>query len=175
MIRLSGYNNNDIINGCDEGICISVWLQGCPHHCKGCHNPGTWNFTGGDEVSEQEIIERIDKDIDNNNVKRNLTILGGEPLAEQNRNFTAYLINIFKKKYPDKKIFLWTGYTYEEIKKMDIKIQKSLLNTSLLITDRFILEKRDISLKYRGSSNQRVWKPSKFLFFKYLKNITKTI
>ena len=150
MARITKINFNDIANG--DGVNVSVWFQGCPHRCKGCHNPQTWNFNGGDEFTEyhmNEIFENIDK----NNVKRNLAILGGESLCPQNIDGALNLCKKFKEKYPDKIIYLWTGYTVEEFN----DIQKEVLKyIDILIDGRFILELRDLRLKFKGSSNQRV-------------------
>lgn len=169
LVNLSGFDTNDIINGCDQGICISVWFQGCPHHCKGCHNPETWCESSKNnlQIRFQELWTNILFNIDKNGISRNLSILGGEPLSEDNRRNTLQLIKDFHKCYPRRSIFLWTGYTMEEIKEMFNKENMSILKSvSLLITDRFEIDKRDISLKYRGSSNQRVWKPINTLFKK---------
>lgn len=173
--NLAGFDNNDIVNGCDSGMAISVWFQGCPHHCKGCHNSETWNQDNGIKITWQELSVLIDANLDSNKIERNLSILGGEPLAEWNRLATTTLIDEFHRKYPNRKIFLWTGYTIEEIEKMPAFVYDSLKNVTLLITDRFEIEKRDIKLKFRGSSNQRIWTPKKFLWITYLKNITHLI
>ena len=181
FVNLSGLDVNDIINGCDQGICVSVWFQGCPHHCKGCHNPETWCESSENQVKIcfHELWANILLNIDKNGIKRNLSILGGEPLSEDNRHNTLQLIDAFRRCFPNRDIFLWTGYTMEEIEDMfngsskDMSILKSV---SLLITDRFEIEKRDISLKYRGSSNQRVWKPVDTFFKKRVfRNISNII
>lgn len=173
--NLAGLDCNDIVNGCDNGLVISVWFQGCPHHCKGCHNAETWNQDDGIIYKYPEIWNLLNQNLDSNDIKRNLSILGGEPLSEWNRIATIVLITKFHEQYPDRKIFLWTGYTIEEIEKMPEFVLKGLKNVTLLITDRFEIEKRDINLKYRGSSNQRIWTPKNFLWIKYLKNITHTL
>ena len=148
MIRIADINKNDVING--QGICVSVWTQGCPHHCKGCHNPESWSFSGGYEVDENEIIEKILQYLVENGVQRNLSILGGEPLCIENINFTITLLAKAKEKYPSIKTFVWTGYRMEEFSK------EILENIDVLIDGPFILEERDITLKLRGSKNQRI-------------------
>ena len=148
MIRIADINKNDVING--QGVCVSVWTQGCPHHCKGCHNPESWNFSGGYEVDENEIIEKILQFLVENGVQRNLSILGGEPLCIENIDFTITLLAKAKEKYPSIKTFVWTGYRMEEFSK------EVLENIDVLIDGPFILEERDITLKLRGSKNQRI-------------------
>ena len=150
MAKISKIKPNDIANG--QGICVSVWFQGCPHHCKGCFNPETWDFNGGEEFTETHINE-IFKYIKKDGVKRNLSILGGEALCEQNVLGVIDLCKRFKEKYPNKKILIWTGYTYEDLN----KDQRSVLPyIDILVDGKFEIDKKDISLKMRGSSNQRI-------------------
>ena len=177
IFRVAYIDNNDYVNGCDEGLCISIWFQGCPHRCPGCHNSHTWNFEDGIEMTNEELLESIFTHIKDNGILRNISILGGEPLRKENINATLYIINNFYEKYHDlSKIFLWTGYTMEEIKNtMPKDVLKTLTKVDLLITDRFEVNKMDHSLRFRGSSNQRVWKSKKGFFGRKLINITKTI
>ena len=142
--------DNDIANG--DGITMSLWTQGCPHRCKGCHNPQTWSFDNGKEFTDKELQYILDN-INKNNVNRNLSLLGGEPLCPPNVEGILNLCKKFKEKYPNKIIYLWTGYTVEEFD----DIQKEVLKyIDILIDGRFILELRDLRLKFKGSSNQRV-------------------
>ena len=142
--------DNDIANG--DGITMSLWTQGCPHRCKGCHNPQTWSFDNGKEFTDKELQYILDN-INRNNVNRNLSLLGGEPLCPPNVEGILNLCKKFKEKYPNKIIYLWTGYTVEEFD----DIQKEVLKyIDILIDGRFILELRDLRLKFKGSSNQRV-------------------
>lgn len=154
MIRIAGLNGNDFVNG--EGISVSLFLQGCPFHCEGCHNPETWNPKGGIEVDEGDLIQQILTLINANNITRNLSILGGEPLdTEQKRYFLRELIIRVRYYYPEIKIMLWTGYKYNDIKdKEDFKY--ILENIDYLIDGPFILKERDITLKWRGSRNQNI-------------------
>jgi anaerobic ribonucleoside-triphosphate reductase activating protein len=154
MIRIAGLNGNDFVNG--EGVSVSLFLQGCPFHCKGCHNPETWNPKGGIEVDEGDLIQQILTLINANNITRNLSILGGEPLdTEQKRDFLRELIIRVRYYYPEIKIVLWTGYKYNDIKdKEDFKY--ILENIDYLIDGPFILKERDITLKWRGSRNQNI-------------------
>ena len=89
-MRYAGLNKNDMING--KGVCVSVWLQGCPHKCSGCHNPETWDPQGGTEINRDVLIEKIKKAITANGIIRNVSILGGEPLAPYNIDDLFHLI-----------------------------------------------------------------------------------
>jgi anaerobic ribonucleoside-triphosphate reductase activating protein len=142
---------NDIVDG--EGVCVSFWTQGCPHRCKGCHNPETWSFEDGIEENDFDLLLKIINLINKNNVNRNLSILGGEPLCSQNKDFVLRLVKTAKAHFPNIKIFLWTGYLIEELQEKNSEI---LEYVDVLIDGPFILEKRDLSLYLRGSSNQRV-------------------
>ena len=109
-MRFSKIKDNDIANGL--GITMSFWTQGCPHHCKGCFNKETWDYNGGKEFTKDDL-EYIIANINKNNIKRDLSILGGEPLCIQNVKGVIELCKEFKSYYPNKKIYLWTGYTLE--------------------------------------------------------------
>jgi len=155
MIRVAGINGNDFVNG--EGVSVSLFLQGCHFHCKGCHNPEAWDFEGGDVWYEDELIQTIINAIAANGIQRNLSILGGEPLDTDNkREFCKQLIYKAKDKYPDIKIVIWTGYTLENLQKEN-NTDYILKNIDYLIEGPFILEERDITLKWRGSRNQNVY------------------
>lgn len=149
-MRFSKIKDNDIANGI--GINMSIWTQGCPHHCKGCFNPETWNFNDGHQFKTNDlkyIIENIDK----NNIKRNLSILGGEPLCPSNIDGVIVLCKEFKKNYPNKKIYIWTGYLIEEF---DYKQKEILKYIDILVDGKFEEDKKNITLKFRGSTNQRI-------------------
>ncbi len=149
-MRFSKIKDNDIANGL--GITMSFWTQGCPHHCAGCFNKETWDYDAGKEFTEDDfnyIIENIDK----NNIKRDLSILGGEPLCPQNVDEVIILCKEFKKHYPDKMIYLWTGYTLEDFNDVQNEILRYI---DVLIDGKFELENRNLSIMLRGSSNQRV-------------------
>lgn len=140
------------------GFCVSFYVQGCPHKCVGCFNPETWDFEGGKEFTPETLNEIIAA-LTANGIKRNLCILGGEPLCQENLFLTTLVIREVKKVLPDTKIYIWTGYVHEDLK------QKAAFTTSLdyilntadvLIDGPFIQELRDITLSMRGSSNQRI-------------------
>ena len=137
--------DNDIANG--DGITMSLWTQGCPHRCKGCHNPQTWSFDNGKEFTDKELQYILDN-IDKNNVNRNLSLLGGEPLCPPNVEGILNLCKKFKEKYPNKIIYLWTGYTVEEFNDVQKEVLKYI---DILIDGRFILELRDLRLKFKLS------------------------
>lgn len=150
-MKYAGLKENDIVDG--EGICVSLWTQGCPHRCPGCHNPETWSYNGGMEIDMDELTTMVIQAIEKNGVKRNLSILGGEPLCPPNIDFVISLVNIVRTLFPNIKIFIWTGYRLEDLQK---QYQQSLFDKiDVLIDGPFILEERDITLKLRGSKNQR--------------------
>ena len=169
-MRIAAVNNDDTVNSVD-GPAISLWVCGCPHHCQGCHNPELWDFkpdnflyevrnTNDEEVFWNKYLKPLLEDID---IKKNLAILGGEPLAPSNRLFVSNIILYVHKFFPDRKILLWSGYSLEEIEKIFNKPYEIdfLSYVTYLITDRFDIKKRDVTLPLRGSSNQRIWEPYK--------------
>jgi len=154
MIRVAGINGNDFVNG--EGVSVSLFLQGCPFHCQGCHNPETWDPNGGKIWDCNDLINHIIELISANGIQRNLSILGGEPFdTYDKRNFIRLLIKVVKQKFPDIKICIWTGYTYKELIEIT-DIGYILQNINYLIEGPFKIEERDITLKWRGSRNQNI-------------------
>lgn len=138
------------------GVCVTFFLQGCDRHCQGCHNPETWDFNGGKEFT-QETLDRIISAISANDIKRNFCIMGGEPLHPNNIFLTNLVIQEVKKHYPNIKIYLWTGYTYDELKYSTDKILNNILkNINFLIDGPYIESQRDITLFMRGSKNQNI-------------------
>lgn len=157
-MRFSKIKDNDIANG--MGINMSLWTQGCPHHCKGCFNLETWDFEGGREFTSDDLKYIIDN-INKNNIKRDLSILGGEPLCPPNVDGVIKLCREFKKIYPDKTIYLWTGYLFEDLNKKQKKVLKYI---DVLVDGKFEEEKRNLNLMLRGSSNQRIIDVKKTLY-----------
>ena len=151
-VKFAAINKNDFING--EGVCVSLWVQGCPHHCKGCHNPEQWDFNGGNEIDINILINEILIAIEANGIQRNFSILGGEPMAQRNISNTLYILEQIKKHFPNIKTYVWTGYTIEEL--LSLYNKEILQNIDILIDGRFVLAERDITLKLRGSKNQRI-------------------
>ena len=154
MSRYSAILDNDVVNG--EGVCVSFFAQGCPHRCPGCFNEETWDFNGGYEYNSDlkwEIIKKIGA----NGIQRNFSMLGGEPLALQNLSMTEEIIDAVRHAYPSIKIFLWTGYTFEELTTLsDPKINKILDEIDVLIDGPFVEDLKDLTLKLRGSRNQHI-------------------
>ena len=153
-MRIAGLVKNDIVDS-DDGIAVALYFQGCPHHCKGCHKPETWDFNGGMEIDREELIKTVMDSLTENGVKRNLSILGGEPLAPQNIDNTIYILSKIRKQFKDIKILLWTGYSFKDIKK-DKQQKKILKLVNKIIDGKYIEELRDTTLELRGSSNQNI-------------------
>ena len=153
-MKYAGIIKNDIAAA--PGVCVSFFVQGCPNHCKGCHNPETWDFDGGKEFTN-DIFTEITQALQANGIHRNFCIMGGEPLCEQNTLLTLMTIQYVKQRLPDVKIYLWTGYYYKELlKSSDPKIPLILKEVDVLIDGPFVNSLRDITLKMRGSFNQNI-------------------
>lgn len=153
-MKFAGLNKNDFADG--DGVCVSLWVQGCPHQCPGCQNPQTWDFNGGEEVP-YDIKGQIVKAISANNIIRNFSILGGEPLCNENLDFVLDIITSVRIAYPNIKIYIWTGYTFDElIMRQDNRITEILKRANILIDGRYDEKLRDTTLKLRGSSNQQI-------------------
>lgn len=156
-MRYAGIIKNDF--SAAPGVCVSFFTQGCPHHCEGCHNPETWDPEGGYEFTT-DTLKDIIKALQANNIHRDLCIMGGEPLCPDNQFLTLMIVNEIKEKLPDTKIYIWTGYTLNELKQSSniIRIKQILSKCEMIIDGRFIESKRDISLYMRGSANQNIIK-----------------
>ena len=157
MARLAGLYLNDTAAAPDWAV--SVYISGCPFHCPGCHNPEAQDFDFGEEITNETFIKIRDA-LEANGVMRSLCLLGGEPLAPENRSIVNKLIAFCRLKYPNLPVYIWSGYTFEELKKIsqtDSNLHAILNNTNYIIDGRFELDKRDITLKMRGSSNQHIW------------------
>jgi anaerobic ribonucleoside-triphosphate reductase activating protein len=157
-MKYSGLIKNDIVNG--QGVCVSLFVQGCPHKCPGCFNPETWNPEEGIEIPV-DLKGQIIKAISANGIIRNFSVLGGEPLAPYNLEFVNNILTAVKAAYPQILIYLWTGYTLEELaeRKQSEDVLYELLNkVDILIDGPFIEEQKDLTLPLRGSKNQRVIK-----------------
>lgn len=153
-MKYAGIIKNDLAAA--PGISVSFFTQGCPFHCKGCHNQNTWDFNGG-KVFTAEVLQEIYDAIAANGIKRSFAVLGGEPLCEENLFLTHMVIQNVKEHFPDIKIYIWTGYTYENLlASKNERVQKILDLTDVLIDGPYIEELRDVTLKMRGSSNQRI-------------------
>lgn len=140
-LNISGKIADSIVDG--PGIRTVIFFQGCNHKCKGCHNPCTWSFKKNEILTEDEVIEYIER----HNFSKKVTLSGGDPLEQ---NILGLLKKLKQKEY---NIWLYTGYEMKEIKE---KYSEILEYTDVIVDGKFELENRDISLEYRGSSNQKI-------------------
>ena len=148
-LRIAGIMRESIVDG--PGIRFAVFCQGCPHNCPDCHNPETHDFNGGTEVS----IEKILKAIDENPMLKGVTFSGGEPTCQADGFLT--LAKAVKARGLD--ITVFSGYTYEQLMeraKEEPALARLLDLTDLLIDGPFVRAKKDLTLQFRGSSNQRL-------------------
>lgn len=153
-MRFAGLIRNDLAAA--PGISVTFFTQGCPHRCKGCHNPETWEFNGGKEFTQETLYE-IYEALESNGIERSFCIMGGEPMCEQNLLLTCMILQNVKLHFPQVKIYLWTGYYYEDLLKMsDSKVKIILDMVDVLIDGPYDESKRDVTLKMRGSSNQSI-------------------
>jgi anaerobic ribonucleoside-triphosphate reductase activating protein len=153
-MRYAGLVLNDVTAA--PGLSITFYTQGCPHRCSGCHNPQTWDFDGGKQYTD-EILNTILENLNKHNINRNFCLMGGEPLCPENSFLSYMLIKSIKDASPNTKIYVWTGYTYEQLKNMsNTRINNILELTDVLIDGPYISELRDITLQMRGSSNQNI-------------------
>lgn len=141
----------DISNG--PGVRVSVFVQGCTFNCRNCFNPETHDFNGGKPFTTEEV-ETIIR-LASRDYIRGLSVLGGEPLHPKNIESVSMLCEYFKTKYPEKTIWLWTGFKYEDIIKRN-DLHNIFDYIDVLVDGQFEEENKDLTLKYSGSSNQRV-------------------
>lgn len=164
-MRYASIRSMDVSNG--KGIGVSLFVQGCPFHCNNCFNQETWDFDGGREWTEDSEWHLL-APLDDFHINR-CTILGGEPLAEQNVDGVLELVKKIRYVFPDKIIWLYSGFTWEQIMSpittanidpvRDNLIQNRkdvVTNVDVFVDGQYIDELKDLSLKWRGSSNQRV-------------------
>lgn len=147
----------DVANG--PGVRVSIFVSGCNHHCKGCFNEIAWNFNYGNEFN-QETIDKILNDLDKDYIE-GLSLLGGEPLEYVNQKGLVDLVRQVKEKFPNKTIWCYTGFDFEKdvMGKMyqNWEETRELINDIDVIVDgKFEMEKKNLSLKFRGSENQRL-------------------
>ena len=146
-MRFNKIRRTDISNG--PGIRVSIFMQGCTFKCKGCFNPETHDFNAGHEFND-DVINKIITLASPNHIK-GLSILGGEPMHPKNIDGTLNLAHEFKKKYPNKTVWVWSGFNYEDLSKTH-----DLSDIDVLIDGQYKMDLYNPTLKYRGSSNQRV-------------------
>ena len=153
-MKYAGLIKNDFTAA--PGVAVSVFVQGCPHHCPGCFNKSTWDFEGGKEFT-YDVIKEIIQALTANGIERSFCVLGGEPLCEDNQFLTELVITEVKKALPDTKVYIWTGYIYDYLSQHPSHRLQNILNMAYCIVDGpFIEEERDITLPMRGSRNQRI-------------------
>ena len=146
-MRYHNITKDDMLNG--DGLRVVLWVSGCSHCCKGCQNPITWDVNGGvvfDESAKQEIFDQLDKPYISG-----ITFSGGDPLHSANRMDVRTLMAEIREKYPDKTIWLYTGDVWENV--MHYPMMRYV---DVLVDGEFMIEKRDVKLMWKGSSNQRV-------------------
>ena len=141
----------DTTNG--TGVRVVFWTSGCSHHCKECHNPQTWDPENGEKYTkevEDKIISLLDKPY-----IRGITLSGGDPLYEGNLKDINSLVKRIKNELPNKDIWIYSGFTWEEIQS-DERRREIVNRCDILVDGRFVIEKKNLKLKWRGSSNQNV-------------------
>ena len=146
-MRYHNITKDDMLNG--EGLRVVLWVAGCGHACPGCHNPVTWDADGGlpfDKDAEDELFAELAKDY-----VSGVTLSGGDPLFPANRADVGALCARIRQRFPDKTIWLYTGYTWEEIQDLPL-----LENVDVVVDGRFVQARADSQLHWRGSANQRV-------------------
>ena len=146
-MRYHNITKDDMLNG--EGLRVVLWVSGCPHKCKGCHNPQTWDPESGipfDEDAEKELFDILSRDYISG-----ITFSGGDPLFEGNRPEIERLAKKVKHEYPDKNIWLYTGYRWEEISALPL-----VQYVDVLVDGRFMEDLKDTKLHWKGSFNQRI-------------------
>ena len=149
-MRYNKIRKMDISNG--PGVRVSIFMQGCTFHCKNCFNPETHDFMGGYEFTH-DTIEQVLSLCENEHVE-GLSILGGEPMHPVNIEGTTALAKEFKKRFPQKNLWVWSGFLFDR----DLKDKEVLNYVDVLVDGQYVDELRDPRLKYNGSSNQRVIK-----------------
>lgn len=146
-MRYHNITTDDMLNG--DGLRTVLWVAGCPHRCQGCHNPITWDIDGGlpfDEAAEQELFEKLSADYISG-----ITFSGGDPLHPANRDEVTRLAKKVKQQHPEKTIWLYTGYNWEDICGLE-----AVALADVLVDGRFEKNLFDAKLHWKGSSNQRV-------------------
>lgn len=146
-MRYHNITKDDMLNG--DGLRVVLWTAGCSHCCKGCHNPVTWDPNGGlyfDEEAKKELFEALEKDYISG-----VTFSGGDPLHTANRECILKLAKEIKAQFPQKTIWLYTGFLWEQIEALEI-----MNYVDVVVDGEFEEDKKDTTLRWKGSSNQRV-------------------
>lgn len=150
-MKMAGFYDESISNGL--GWRAVLFVSGCPHNCPGCHNRQAQDYNYGTEFNKKEIIDRICE----NSILKGITISGGEPLCKENIPEVLEFIKDVKKVKPNFNVWCYSGYTLEQLEQRDDEITKETLkNIDVLVDGRFVQEKKNPTLKFRGSENQRI-------------------
>lgn len=150
-MKIAGFYDESISNGL--GWRAVLFVSGCPHHCPGCHNKEAQDFNYGEEFNEEEILKRIKE----NSILNGITISGGEPLCKENIPGVLKFIKDVKEIRPEFNVWCYSGYTLDQlIDRNDEETNECLNQIDVLVDGRFVEEKKDPTLKFRGSSNQRI-------------------
>ena len=147
-MRYNTIRKMDISNG--PGVRVSIFMQGCAFHCKGCFNEETWDFNGGEEFTD-EVINRV-LELASADYIVGLSILGGEPMHPKNIDGTTKLAKAFREKYPNKTIWAWSGFLFDK----DLKDKEVMNYLDVLVDGTFKIDLFNPTLRWKGSSNQRV-------------------
>ncbi len=147
-MRYNCIRKMDIADG--PGVRVSIFMQGCAFHCKNCFNSETWDFEKGKEFTD-EVINHV-LDLCNEDYVAGLSILGGEPMHPKNIEGTTRLAKAFKERYPNKNLWIWSGFLFDR----DLKDKEVLKYVDVLVDGQYVDELHDFRLKWRGSANQRV-------------------
>lgn len=152
-MKFHNITKDDMLNG--DGLRVVLWVSGCSHHCKGCQNPITWDPTDGMELTMNELGEICDEL--NKDYISGVTFSGGDPLYERNRFTMSLMIQFIKKHYPDKTIWVYTGYTWEDLLHMESGMISGILQyVDVLVDGPFVEELKSEPYHWAGSTNQRV-------------------
>lgn len=155
----------DVANG--TGVRVSLFVSGCNHHCEGCFNSEAWDFNYGERFDDEKMAQIIDNLAPD--YISGLSLLGGEPLDPKNQAEVLKIVKKVKAVYPNKTIWCYSGFTFEELlemKKECVILEELLENIDILVEGRFVLSLKQLGLKFRGSSNQRILDVSKSLIAK---------
>lgn len=146
-MKILKIEKENVANG--PGIRTVIWVSGCEHHCLGCHNKNTWDPEQGKPI-DKDLLKEIFKTVDNDYIS-GITFTGGDPLAPYNRDDVIALAMTLKTGFKNKNIWLWTGYKFEEISMIP-----NIDVFDVIVDGKFEIDKRDLTLPWRGSTNQRV-------------------
>lgn len=148
-MRYHNITKDDMLNG--DGLRVVLWVAGCEHHCKGCQNPVTWNPEDGLDMTVKELME-IHEQLKKDYIS-GITFSGGDPLHPENRDCIYRIAKWVKRVFPQKTIWCYTGYLFEEIKDLP-----AMQYIDVLVDGKFVQELADVNYKWAGSTNQRVWR-----------------